>query len=127
MTDQLESQVFEQLDQVYDRCSCYTDDPVSVVEMGMIQDVSIDRAANRVEIEMLVTSPMCTFFLDMAEEIKERVSSLPDVDTVAVSQDTSGTVWTPDRMADEARTRRRERLERRLDDEGITPYAKQQS
>lgn len=121
----LETRIVERLDRVYDRCSCYTGDPVSVVEMGMVEDLDIDPDAGTVEVTLLVTSPMCTFFLDMSDEIKDRVANLPEIETVSVVQDTSGQVWTQQRMSEEARTRRRERMVERMESAGITPYAEQ--
>ena len=58
-----------------------------------------------------MTSQRCTYFLDIDDEICERVGELSAVEQVEVHQVTSGEIWTADRMAETER-RARELLER---------------
>jgi metal-sulfur cluster biosynthetic enzyme len=53
----------------------------------------------------------------------ERVESLPEVDSCEVHQDTSGKIWTNDRMSTEERRARRKRFHERMEAAGVTPYA----
>jgi len=119
--DDLKTAVRDELLKVLDPCSCMSEHPVDIVSLGLIEEIAIDDGT--VEITIVLTSQWCTYFLDINDEIRERVGALPEVEAVEVHQDTSGTIWTRERMADEERRARRERFLRRMDAAGITPYA----
>jgi metal-sulfur cluster biosynthetic enzyme len=119
--DELKAEIRDELMEVLDPCSCMSEHPVNIVDLGLIEDIAVDDGD--VEITLLLTSQRCTYFLDINDEIRERVGGLSAVDTVEVHQDTSGEIWTRERMSDRERTARRERFEARMDAAGITPYA----
>ena len=120
-TNDLKAQIRDELDKVLDPCSCMSDHPVSILDLGLVESIEID--GNVVYVSLLLTSQLCTYFIDMSDEVVERVESLEGVDRVEVNQDTSGQIWTPDRMATDERKARRERFLGRMEEAGITPYA----
>lgn len=95
------------LDTVIDPCSAANGTDLSVVEMGLLDDISID--GDRVEVDLVVTSPMCTMVPYFIKEIRRDVGELDGVETVEVTAD-NGLEWVPSMMSDEAQRRRRHRL-----------------
>ncbi|MFC6954265.1 iron-sulfur cluster assembly protein [Halorubellus litoreus] len=112
-----------ELEEVLDPCSCMSEHPVNIVDLGLVDDIEWDEATRTVTVHLLLTSQRCTYFLDIDDEICERVTELKAVETVDVHQVTSGEIWTADRMAEDERRARRERFERRIEEAGIEPYA----
>jgi metal-sulfur cluster biosynthetic enzyme len=119
----LKADVKAQLEEVLDPCSCMSDNPVNIVDLGLVDDIEWDESSETVTVHLLLTSQRCTYFLDIDDEICERVGELPDVSDVEVHQVTSGEIWTADRMAEDERQARRERFEQRVEEAGIVPYA----
>lgn len=120
-SSELKSEIKTELGEVLDPCSCMSDHPISILDLGLVESIDVDGGV--VTIDLLLTSQLCTYFLDMSDEVVERVEALDGVDRVEVHQDTSGEVWTQERMSDEERTARRERFLGRMEDADITPYA----
>jgi ATP-binding protein involved in chromosome partitioning len=113
-----EAAVVDALRDVLDPCSCMTEDPISIVALGLVDDVTV--TGSTASVRLLLTSEMCTYFVKMAEEAERRVLELPGIDRVEVRKE-SESVWTPARMSAAERRNRRERFERRMADAGITP------
>ena len=111
------------LEDVLDPCSCMSEHPVNIVDLGLVDAIEWDESTGTVTVHLLLTSQRCTYFLDIDDEICERVGELPAVSAVEVHQVTSGEIWTADRMAEDERRARRERFERRIEEADITPYA----
>lgn len=120
-SNERKSQIQTELGKVLDPCSCMSDHPISILDLGLVERIEVDDGD--VTIDLLLTSQLCTYFLDMADEVVERVEALDGVDNVEVHQDTSGQIWTQDRMAAEERTARRNRLKTRMKEANITPHA----
>lgn len=120
-SDELKSEIKAELGKVLDPCSCMSDNPISILDLGLVETIEVEDGV--VRIDLLLTSQLCTYFIDMSDEVVERVEALDGVERVEVHQDTSGEIWTPDRMSDEERTARRERLETRMAEAEITPHA----
>ena len=123
--DELKTEVKDKLEAVLDPCSCMSEHPISIVDLGLVDDIEWDETTETVTVHLLLTSQRCTYFLDIDDEICERVGELPDVSEVEVHQVTSGEIWTADRMSEDERRARRERFERRVEEAGIEPYAEQ--
>ena len=119
--DERKTKVKAQLMEVLDPCSCMSEHPINIVDLGLIEDIAVD--GRDVEITLLLTSQRCTYFLDIDDEICERVESLEVIDSCEVHQDTSGKIWTNDRMSAAERKARRKRFHERMEAAGITPYA----
>lgn len=122
--DQRKAAVRKKLAKVLDPCSCASEHPINLVDFGLVESIEID-ATGHVEITLLLTSQRCTYFMEMSDEIVDRVSELSAVETVDVHQSTEGKIWTPDRMSEQERTARRERFHQRMERAGITPHAEQ--
>ena len=104
---------------VLDPCSCFTDEPVNIVDLGLVENVSFEEGSVRVD--PLLTSPGCTYYPYIKRDVESRLLDLDGVDTVEVNEVT-GEVWTRDRMDDDVRTTREQRMENRLERAGIEPY-----
>jgi ATP-binding protein involved in chromosome partitioning len=121
-TNERKERIKDELGKVLDPCSCMSDHPISILNLGLVENIDVD--SDVVHVDLLLTSQLCTYFLDMSDEIVERVEGLEGIERVEVHQDTSGQVWTPDRMSENERQTRRERLRTRMEEAGIEPYAK---
>jgi len=112
-----------QLREVLDPCSCMSDHPIDIVDLGLVDDISVDEETGEARIDILLTSQRCMYVIDIVDEIRDRVESIPEIESADVHQVTSGKVWTAERMSDEQRNERRERFEARIEAADITPYA----
>jgi metal-sulfur cluster biosynthetic enzyme len=99
--------IIRALDECYDPCC--RDRKISVVDMGLIENVEI-RGRN-VRIEMVLTTGWCPFAARLLEMIEEEVSKLRAVDAVEVEVVWDPT-WTPERMSEGAREKLRLPLEK---------------
>ena len=93
-------QIFEVLRTCYDPCC--KEREVSVVELGLIQDVLVAANGHDVRIEILLTSGWCPFsthLLQMIDQNVRRLSGVGEVETEIVWN----TVWTPERMTASAK------------------------
>lgn len=109
------------LEEVLDPCSCFGEEPIDVVSMGLIDAVDIG-ADGTVEIDLLPTTPLCLYAAQIIADIEARVGSLPGVEAVRVRQVTDE-IWTRERLDDDFRRRQRRRLRERAAADGLTPWA----
>ena len=75
--------------------------PVDIYELGLIYDVRVSEEAD-IEIDMTLTSPSCPVAESMPEEVREKVSSLDEVNKVEVIMVFEPT-WDKDMMSEEAK------------------------
>jgi metal-sulfur cluster biosynthetic enzyme len=116
---ELETRVAESLHDVLDPCSCMTENPIDIVDLGLVEDVTVEGGVAHVSI--MLTSPMCLYTPQIVDEIQRVVGDVDDVTDVEVDQVTDE-LWSPDRMAEHEREKRREQLHDRMRAEGIEPY-----
>src|SRR5258707_15563508 len=93
-------QVFEVLQTCYDPCC--KERAVSVVELGLIQEVRVAENGRDVRVELLLTSGWCPFsthLLQMIDQMVRGLEGVGEVDTEIVWN----TVWTPERMSASAK------------------------
>jgi probable FeS assembly SUF system protein SufT len=65
--------------------TCYDPEiPINIVDLGLIYSCEILDGGARVEIKMTLTAPGCGMGPILAQEVKERVASLPGVEQVDV-------------------------------------------
>jgi len=114
----LELRVREQLDEVLDPCSTFTERPQSIVDLGLLDGVSID--GGDVTIHLLPTNQLCMYIPHMSEDIENRVRDLSEVDSVTV-ETVADKVWTQDRMTDEAYEEREAYFQERVEAHETTP------
>jgi FeS assembly SUF system protein len=92
----LHEQVWEILHDVYD-----PEIPLNIADLGLIYDLQVSDAGE-VSILMTLTSPGCPVGDMLAEEIRDRVMSIPGVKDVHV-EFTFDPLWTPERISEEGR------------------------
>lgn len=90
-----------QVRSVVDPCSLRAAQPLDVMSMGLIEDLSV--RGREVSMRLLLTEPMCIFGKDIMDAIETAVMKLDFVDRVHIDIDTEN-IWTPERMAPAAKT-----------------------
>jgi metal-sulfur cluster biosynthetic enzyme len=99
--------IVERLDDVLDPCSCMTDNPVSIVELGLVNGIDIHEET--VNIELLPTTPMCMYMTQIIDEAETEVRKVDGVEEVEVVQNVED-LWRPERMDDELQQAKEERF-----------------
>ena len=93
-------QVLEVLQTCYDPCC--KERSVSVVELGLIQNVQVAENGHDVRVELLLTSGWCPFSTHLLQMIDQNVAAIEGVGEV-VTEIVWNTVWTPERMSASAK------------------------
>ena len=109
--------VRERLRSVVDPCSAAVGTDIDVVELGLIEAVTVE--GNAVTVSMRLTSPGCLMVEYFAREVDEAVGGLPGVERVTLETD-AGFEWHRGMMESSARTkrqRRRRKLRERYGDD----------
>lgn len=88
-------QVFERLREVPEPCSIAMAAPQSIVDMGLVESISVDGPTVRVC--LVLTDPSCVHFMSMRRYIRDVLARLDGVRDVVVTMSTTR-LWTPDRM-----------------------------
>ena len=89
--------IVDALRDVYDPCCA--DRGISIVDMGVVDDVQVDGA--HVRVDLLPTTGWCPFIVTMSEAIPARLRRLDGVATVEVNV-VWDPMWTPDRLSKSA-------------------------
>lgn len=92
------SEVIEALRDCYDPCC--RDREISVVDMGLIENVNVK--GKNVDIEILLTTGWCPSVSILFQMMKERIEQFKQVDEVNVNV-VWDPVWTMERLSDSAR------------------------
>jgi metal-sulfur cluster biosynthetic enzyme len=103
--------LIEALHDVHDPCC--TDRGISIVDMGVVEDVRID--GTHVSVDLLPTTGWCPFVATMSEAIPDRLRRLDGVESVDVRV-VFEPGWTMDRLSESAR----DKLAMPLDE--LVPY-----
>ena len=90
--------VIEALRDCYDPCC--EDRGISVVDMGLIEDIKVNN--RKVDIEILLTTGWCPSVSILFKMMKERIEELEEVDNVDVKV-VWDPVWTMERLSESAR------------------------
>ncbi len=80
--------------------ACCSEREISVVDMGLIEEVRVDRG--RVEVDMVLTNGWCPFSVQMIGDMDRRLRAPEGVEDVAVNV-IWNPVWTPERLSRSAR------------------------
>jgi len=88
------------LRQVYDPCCA--DRGISVVDMGLIDDIHVD--GERASVDLVLTSGWCPFVVPLLDQIRECIAAIPSIATTDVNV-VWDRPWTSERMSDLARDR----------------------
>ena len=92
------SAIVDALRDVYDPCCA--DRGVSIVDMGVVENVRVDGA--HVDVDLVLTTGWCPFVSSMSTAIPERLQRMDGVESVDV-RTVWDPVWTPDRLSESAR------------------------
>jgi metal-sulfur cluster biosynthetic enzyme len=104
-----EHEVFAALRRCYDPCC--KEKQISVVDMGLVDQVRI--AGAHVDVDIILTSGWCPFSMHMLTMVEQEVGALAGVDDVKVNI-TWDTVWSPERLSESARAKLRLPMEQLL-------------
>ncbi|MGH8930494.1 MAG: metal-sulfur cluster assembly factor [Egibacteraceae bacterium] len=91
-------EVLAALGDVFDPCC--EDRGISIVDMGVVEDVHVD--GSNVRVDLVLTTGWCPFVANMSTAIPDRLRRLDGVGDVEV-QVVWDPVWTPERMSPSAR------------------------
>jgi metal-sulfur cluster biosynthetic enzyme len=120
MTALSREDVISRLHGVIDPCSAATKVPLSIVEMGMVEDVKI--AWGNVVVALRMTSPLCHALPYFEMEIERVLGGVPGIVGVKCTFD-HGANWQPDHMAVGAQRKladQREFVRNRAGEKGYT-------
>jgi metal-sulfur cluster biosynthetic enzyme len=106
-----QDEVAEALNRIVDPCSATAGTPIGLVDMGIVEAVSVDDG--RVSITLLPTFPGCLYTAVFAGEIEQRLDRLGWVEAVEVTVDHGPELWDENRIAPPARARLRADRDRR--------------
>ena len=85
---------------------CYDPEiPIDLWNLGLIYDINVTNTKNNkrdVKITMSLTTPGCTMGQHMADDIKNKVDALKEINNIEVTV-TFDPPWTPEMMTDYAR------------------------
>jgi metal-sulfur cluster biosynthetic enzyme len=108
------------LEEVIDPCSVTAGAPLSVVDMGLINELSVDEDG-MVRISMRATSAMCTMIAGMMKVAEERLARVAGVTRVEIEL-CSGAIWTEADMTERGRRTLAARRERSRVEVGVRPH-----
>jgi FeS assembly SUF system protein len=91
----LEVEIVNVLKNIYD-----PEIPVNIYDLGLIYDIDTDEN-NKVEITMTLTAPNCPVADILPNEIKEKISMIPDISDVSINL-VFDPPWNQSMMSEEA-------------------------
>lgn len=118
-TTDWDARVRAALGEVVDPCSCMASTPVSIVDLGLVGAVDIGETV--VDVTLVLTDPMCMYFIDMADEIRRRVGEAGWPGEVRVHYDTEHE-WDATRISPAGNARLSRLRADRVVYLGITPH-----
>src|SRR5258708_8621797 len=95
MTAFTQEDVISRLHEIIDPCSAATKVPLSIVEMGMVENVEL--ASGNVIVALRMTSPMCQALPYFQMEVERVLAGIPGIDGVKCTF-YHGANWQPDNM-----------------------------
>jgi metal-sulfur cluster biosynthetic enzyme len=116
----LRDRVIEGLEEVIDPCSITAGAPLSVVDMGLINELSVDEEG-MVRLSMRATSAMCTMIAGMMKVAEERLGRIEGVTQVEIKL-CSGAIWTEADMTERGRQVLAARRERSRAEVAVRPH-----
>ena len=114
MTAFTREDVISRLHEVIDPCSVATNVPLSIVEMGMVENVDV--ASGNVMVALRMTSPLCHALPYFQMEVERVLAGMPGISEVKCTFDHGGN-WQPDNLTTDAQRKlaeRRELIRKRL-------------
>ena len=116
----LHDRVMEGLEEVVDPCSVTAGAPLSVIDMGLVSNLSVDEEG-RVRLSMRATSAMCTMIAGIMKHAEERLARVEGVRRVEITL-CSGAIWTEADMTERGRRALAARRERSRVEIAVRPH-----
>jgi metal-sulfur cluster biosynthetic enzyme len=91
------------LHEVYDPCSQAWGRPLSLLDLGLVREVSAN-PQGQVTVRLSLTTPFCMGLATIMKSVEQRVMAVPDVAEVIVEIDPC-LPWSPELMTEEGRER----------------------
>ena len=88
MTPLTQEEVISRLHQITDPCSAATRVPLSIVEMGMVENVEL--APGNVVVSLRMTSPWCHALPYFQMEIERVLAGMPGIESIKCTFDHGG-------------------------------------
>ncbi len=107
-----EELIRDRLDEVVDPCSAANGTDLSLVEMGLVDEVEVE--SHEVTVSLRLTSPFCTQIPYFVEEVDQKIGGLDGVSSVSLETD-QGMEWHQGMMTESAQARREERIAARAE------------
>jgi metal-sulfur cluster biosynthetic enzyme len=93
----LKDKVQKALENVVDTCT-----HMNIVDMGIVENVTIDETAKTITIAMVPTTPFCMFLDSIESEIELLVKNYTDFNDYTLVFEKSETAWTQERLSETA-------------------------
>ncbi|GFH40910.1 metal-sulfur cluster assembly factor [Lactococcus insecticola] len=90
----LKDNVEECLENVVDTCT-----HLNIVDMGIVEAVTVDEAKKQIDITMLPTTPFCMFLNSIESEIELLIKNYHEFDGFTINFHKSDRVWTQERLS----------------------------
>jgi metal-sulfur cluster biosynthetic enzyme len=102
---ELSKKIEQALGEIGDPCMCLAGKDLSIIDMGLINEVELDGSAVRVS--MTLTDPNCFFEYKISNAVIESLKKLDGVSDVKVAIE-SFPIWDNDRLSDRAKSKFKE-------------------
>jgi metal-sulfur cluster biosynthetic enzyme len=116
----LHDRVMKGLEDVIDPCSVTAGAPLSVVDMGLVSELSVGEEG-MVRVSMRATSAMCTMIAGIMKIAEERLARVEGVTRVEIKL-CSGAIWTEADMTERGRRILQARRERSRAEVVVRPH-----
>lgn len=119
MRPTMDREIAEALATVYDPCSLAANAPVSIIDLGLVREWSVDDEGN-LRVKMCVTSACCTMAPNIVRGAIQVLRAIPGVKSAEVELDPTF-FWTPESMTELGRETLRIRREASLSQSKVKP------
>ena len=100
--------VESRLGRILDPCSVAAGNQMNIVEMGLIERIEV--SSGEVHVYLCLTSPTCPMLEHFSREAERVFDDVRDQVGAVVLHPDTGMSWTPSRLSDDAKARRRQHL-----------------
>lgn len=94
--------VLDQLADVLDPCSIHNGTRLSFIDLGMVDDVSVDDHGHAT-VRLLLDDPVCMYLVDIMLGVQQAAERADGV--LSASVEIVGDVWSPDQMPAQTRVK----------------------
>jgi metal-sulfur cluster biosynthetic enzyme len=101
----LSKEIEKALGDIGDPCMCLAGKDLSIIDMGLINEVELDE--DKVRVSMTLTDPNCFFEYKISNAVIETLKKLDGVNDVEVAIESSP-IWHNDRLSDRAKSKFKE-------------------